>query len=138
MEALDSKRLGKQRVESKQILTALESGKGWIHHPATKMWRGHENALKLYLNVSIEVWVERGYNNTMELEKIDGNIITPDWLGYEKYHASHRSNLLRKEPDFYGQYDWDDNPSDFYCWYDVEKSQWYYQERGKPKRLYID
>jgi hypothetical protein len=48
-QALDYKRLGKQRVEAWQILQALRGEtKGWTNHPATKMWRGHEKALCEY------------------------------------------------------------------------------------------
>lgn len=48
-EVLDKQRLGKQRVEAYQILRALLGiTNGWIHHPATKMWRGYERALAEY------------------------------------------------------------------------------------------
>lgn len=40
----------------------------------------------------------------------------PPWLGDERVHASHRSNLLRKDPVWYGQFDWTDNPTDPYVW----------------------
>ena len=66
---LDYKRLGKQRVEAKQILNALDpdyNGKGWVTHPATQMWAGYEDALKLYANEMITEWKKRGYNNTMQ------------------------------------------------------------------------
>ena len=60
---LDSKRLGKQRVEALQIWNIV-SGKrstgGWINHPATKMWRGYEKALTEYMNLSIILWKGRG------------------------------------------------------------------------------
>lgn len=37
---LDDRRLGKQRVEAKQIIDAIEKGgKGWSRHPATAAWR---------------------------------------------------------------------------------------------------
>ena len=40
-QVLDNKRLGKQRVEAYQILRALcGESKGWVHQPATVMWRG--------------------------------------------------------------------------------------------------
>ena len=51
---LDRKRLGKQRVEGMQILNVLAKPPGytgaWANHPAVKMWRGYENALKQYVN----------------------------------------------------------------------------------------
>ena len=47
--ALDYRRLGKQRVEALQILRAnLGMTKGWVNHPAAKMWKGHEITLCKY------------------------------------------------------------------------------------------
>lgn len=106
-EVLDYRRLGKQRVEAYQILNVLlerTERRGWINHPATKMWRGHENALKLYENMCIEEWIKRGYNNNMKYEIIQGDIVMPPWMGDEKFHLSHRSNLVRKDAVFYRKY----------------------------------
>ena len=125
-ECLDYKRLGKQRVEALQIHNIV-SGKrtygGWINHPIVKMWRGFPNLLAYYHNVMIKEWINRGYKNNMEL--LPENITcscpcvdneTPSWLGNNRLHSSHRSNLLRKDPDFYGQYGWSE-PSDLdYVW----------------------
>ena len=104
---LDYRRLGKQRVESYQILNVLlerTSTKGWRNHPATKMWRGYENALKLYMNLCIDEWVDRGYNNNMKHEVIFGEVKYPPWLGNDRFHASHKSNLVRKFPEHYRKY----------------------------------
>ena len=68
-QCLDYKRLGKQRVEAKQILNALEPDydkKGWKTHPATMRWKGYEDCLKYYANCMITEWKKRGYNNIME------------------------------------------------------------------------
>ena len=96
---LDYRRLGKQRVEAYQVLNILldrtdNPNGGWRNHPITKMWKGYENALKHYLNLCIEEWMERGYNNTMNFEPIEGDIVYPHWLGNESFHSSHRANLL--------------------------------------------
>lgn len=113
---LDWRRLGKQRVEAKQILNALDgTSKGWVNHPATKMWRGYEEALKLYMNVMITEWIDRGYNNSMELSPI-GMVRVPDWFGDEKFHASHRSNLLRKDPGHYSKFGWTELDNHEYVW----------------------
>ncbi|MBS3076607.1 MSMEG_6728 family protein [Candidatus Pacearchaeota archaeon] len=107
LKALDSRRLGKQRVEAFQILNILlerTDKKGWQNHPAVKMWRGYENALKLYFNKSVKLWIARGYKNTMKLEKIEGKIILPKWFGDKNFHDSHKSNLLRKDGDFYFEF----------------------------------
>jgi len=113
---LDRARLGKQRVEANQILNAIKDPhNGWRHHPAVKMWRGYENALCLYRNTMIQEWIRRGYVNNMPLLFFDA-VQNPWWLGLEEFHASHRSNLLRKDPKFYGQYGWLE-PSDLpYFW----------------------
>lgn len=115
---LDYKRLGKQRVEAKQILNVLlnrTTTYGWRNHPATNMWRGYENALKHYHNAIIEEWVRRGYKNNMPLESIDTNISYPPWFGREDFHASHRSNLLRKS-SYYSKYNWTEGPDLPYVW----------------------
>lgn len=111
---LDYRRLGKQRVECKQILNALNGGKGWRNHPAVKMWRDHEEALKHYANLAIETWINRGYRNNMPLYEV-GEIILPPWWG-GKIHATHRANLLRKYPAYYQQFGWEEDPSMEYHW----------------------
>ena len=114
---LDYRRLGKQRVEAFQILNALAGkSKGWVNHPATKMWRGYEAALRFYKDLCIEEWIRRGYKNTMEVEEAYGPILMPRWLGDEKLHASHRSNLLKKDPDYYGKYNWRESNDLPYFW----------------------
>jgi hypothetical protein len=117
-EHLDWRRLGKQRVEAMQILNALKRGEGgWYNHPATKMWRGYEDALGLYMNAMINEWVRRGYNNTMELYCDGGRIIDyPKWLGDEAFHASHRAALLYKAPEWYNEFNWTEEPKLAYIW----------------------
>lgn len=108
VEVLDYRRLGKQRVETFQVLNILlnrTESKGWTNHPVTKMWRGFEEALKLYQNITITEWVKRGYKNNMSFENVNkDNLIFPTWLGDEEFHRSHRSNLLRKNFEYYSQY----------------------------------
>lgn len=117
---LDDKRLGKQRVEAFQILKALrgEYSKtgAWENHPATKMWRGYENALGFYKDLCIEEWMRRGFNNTMELNPLPTRIMYPWWLGDDDFHASHRSNLLRKAPEHYDTFGWSESPDLPYLW----------------------
>ena len=137
---LDYRRLGKQRVEAMLILNVLlgrRKTKGWVNHPATKMWKGYENALKQYHNECIEHWVARGYNNNMEKEVIEGDIVYPHWLGDDKFHSSHRANLLRKDKEFYSTYMWTEDCTDPYCWFDTDKHQWYKQHVGTGVREYI-
>lgn len=122
LQCLDDKRLGKQRVEALQILNALEPGSTsrWRNHPAVRMWRGYTFELSLYHDEAIREWMERGFNNNMgiiyprfclDFEFIPGI----HWLT-EEFCSAHRSNLLRKDPEFYGKYDWTE-PHDLpYIW----------------------
>lgn len=119
VKVLDYRRLGKQRVETFQVLNILldrTPTKGWRNHPVTRMWTGYEEALKLYQNFTIEEWIKRGYKNTMQLEQLDYKRITlPPWFGNKDFHRSHRSNLLRKDYEYYSQYF--DEPADLeYYW----------------------
>lgn len=105
---LDRQRLGKQRVEAWQILNALLGrSDGWVHHPATRAWRGYERALCLYGIAVCEEWIRRGYRDTMRerfaaaVQTLDGPT-TPPWLGDEAFRRSHQSNLIRKFPEHYG------------------------------------
>lgn len=107
-DVLDRQRLGKQRVEAKQILNALRNGGGWSNHPAVRMWRGHEHVLALYGAAMCVVWRQRGYQDSLLPWFIQQAADTPDtgmpaWWGDDALHASHRSNLLRKDPEHYGR-----------------------------------
>jgi hypothetical protein len=109
---LDYRRLGKQRCEALQILNALQGKNGWSHHPAVKMWRGYEIALHLYKDCMIREWIDRGYKNNMELTgpRMLSRAELPWWLGLEELHASHRGRLLFKDPEWYGQFGWSEQP----------------------------
>lgn len=154
---LDRARLGKQRVECSQILSALEGRSvmgeppgeqrsGWASHPAVKMWAGHVPALALYMSCMIMEWQRRGYQNNMtypyHLCRVDGpekgqvwhgltldrrlpnteslpdpaDVVMPPWLGDEELHASHRSRLLMKDPEWYGDLGWAEEPRREYVW----------------------
>jgi hypothetical protein len=105
--ALDYKRLGKQRVEARQIL-ALITGEAkwtaWRHHPAVLMWTGHAEALKYYYNIMIKEWVARGYVNTMKLYELKEIPPMPWFMFCEPVLLSHRATLLRKDYNHYCNY----------------------------------
>jgi hypothetical protein len=113
---LDSPRLGKQRVETLQILRAIElPDYGWANHPAVLMWRGRTPALAAYGLAMARIWQERGFADSTEpqigefapdvvgmpQQELAGAGLLPSWLGDEDLHRSHRSNLIAKDPDFY-------------------------------------
>ena len=113
---LDMKRLGKQRVEVKQILNALRKPHyGWKNHPAVRMWMGYEYALVYYGMEMCVAWRDRGYKDSLLpefremrdqiakelLDRGDALIAYPKWINDYRIHTSHQSNLVRKDPDYY-------------------------------------
>jgi hypothetical protein len=133
---LDNLRLNKQALEGWQILLTLleldpmgnfRNPRGWVNHPATKMWRGHELALYEYIQVMVTEWVSRGYNSTIgdkatkTIEVAYQNQLLPNheidnrpqWLSDpEKIKAiasSHRTALLWKNYSHYSQFGWQED-----------------------------
>lgn len=127
---LDMRRLGKQRVEAWQIYLALtEHSYGWKNHPAVKMWQGYEPALCYYGLVICIEWIQRGYRDTLAVRFQERCLYyehlfndrspfpLPPWLGNEEFHQSHKSNLMRKNPEFYGKFFGSDYPQNLsYFW----------------------
>jgi len=130
---LDAPRLGKQRVETLQILRALElPDYGWANHPAVMMWRGCTPALVAYGLACVEAWTAPGRADStgpliaefapevvgLGEEELLADHLMPAWWGDDAVHRSHRSALLRKDPEFYGPL-FGGEPDDLpYCWPD--------------------
>ena len=101
---LDYKRLGKQRVEAKQIIDTLEhydEKKGWKNHPALLMWKDNINALKYYYNCMVDEWIFRGYKNEMKKYDIKGDVVYPWWFHNKYVQLSHKCSLYRKNTKYY-------------------------------------
>jgi len=122
---LDRQRLGKQRLEVIQILrTLLGHSVGWRHHPAVRMWAGHERALVRYGVAVCQEWRARGYRDAqlVTLWRLEqaylrrSFTVFPPWLGNPTFHASHRSNLLNKNPVWYGRFGWTEPSNLPYVW----------------------
>lgn len=119
---LDNRRLGKQRVEAKQIYDILTGNTGhwknpnaWANHPAVRMWRGHESALADYYDFCILEWKHRGFNNNMNLICNLKILVYPPWYNQDLIN-SHRSNLLRKDYKYYSQFNWNVPDNLPYVW----------------------
>lgn len=109
---LDRQRLGVQRVDNLQIMTALLMGTGFVDHPATLMWRRYEWALMEYQRAICREWVSRGRSDTYlakteaifdRYERLVGDKAWPYWTGSERLHMSHQSALLREDYVYYIQ-----------------------------------
>ena len=122
---LDKSRLGNQVY--REGLTLLNGG--WGNHPASKMWKDYKPALALYCLAGALAMKDRGWYS----EEVTDRWITrfsrmydawggdelfeyPPWLGNMQLHLSHRSNLIRKDPEWYGQFGWKVGPGWDYWW----------------------
>lgn len=122
---LDDKRLFKQAVECKQILLALDVSVGannptgsaaWQNHPAVRMWCGNELALAIYsVHIAAEArqrlryrdkFLEEFLQVVRALRRPGEPARYPIWMRDWSIMTSHRSNLLRKKPDWYSRFGW--------------------------------
>ncbi len=139
-DCLDRARQGKQRLETWDILGIITDFKAtWMwhsekqqaylikryrNHPAVNMWRGREYSLAWYGITMCDAWINNKHVDNMKprfLEALtqmpnDVSQDSPSWLGDEAFHASHRSNLLRKDPVWYGQFGWQEKDNLSYIW----------------------
>lgn len=139
---LDLRRLGKQRVETIQVLRALTvPGYGWRRHPAAAMWAGYEEALVRYGLQICDQWCRQdradtcattlvtdlastvGIASIRTQRELDADGELPPWLGDEDVHRSHRSALVRKDPGHYRRF-FPDVPDDLpYVWPDSDRQR---------------
>ncbi|MDT0213824.1 MSMEG_6728 family protein [Rothia sp. ARF10] len=136
--ALDDRRLGKQRVETFQVLRALTwPTYGWKNHPATRMWRGFVPGLVAYGLACVDEWRARGRADSTrasllefsggqepDWDELHDSGRLPPWVGDEALHLSHRSALVRKDPEHYRPL-FGDVPDDLpYVWPDPTYPRW--------------
>ena len=112
---LDRRRLVKQLLETRQIMAALAgTTKGWVNHPATKMWYGKEDILfdyglqnarelekRLYLFANNLSWLTEFYNSIVEQRATDG---LWDDRELDRVIYTHRGRLYEKDPLYYAQW----------------------------------
>lgn len=130
-EALDDRRLNKQRSDIIQLLKKLDPTADFgdepafpedpaekieepkvgrkEEHPLVKMWRGNEGYLIAnYATAVIIEWMSRGNPDNL-LQKIraymerfpEESFQAPEWLGDEEFHQSHKAYLSRLAPLHY-------------------------------------
>ena len=91
--------------------------KGWVNHPAVKMWRGHEMALYHYVLAMVNEWKSRGFKSTlddkagetMSIAIVKGRAkdeSAPEWISDEEVASTHRLALLVKDYEWYSQFGW--------------------------------
>jgi hypothetical protein len=115
---LDPSRLGNQIY--REGLTLIRGG--WPNHPVSKAWRNYRKLLAQYCLAGLDELEKRGrkypHHKVTFLEYFENEPDNglPGWIGLEQFHASHRSNLLRKDPSWYGKFGWTEPPTLEYWW----------------------
>jgi hypothetical protein len=83
------------------------------------MWKGYEEALGRYGLTMCDVWVEKGFGDTCattivsdlaavgvdrirSYDELEAAGALPSWLTDAELQRSHRSALVRKDPEYYG------------------------------------
>lgn len=150
---LDNKRLGKQRVEARDILVILGNKKpSWMskkqfhfllrrysNHPAVKQWKDSEYFLFMYLVFIVFYWKFKGYKDNclkqaekfvFKETKLFLNNKFPEFVFNQRFITAHRSNLLRKDLIYYRKF--------FHCkkdlsylWYNTETKKFFKTKKGK-------
>lgn len=118
--ALDNKRLNKQLLEVRQIFAAnLGLTKGWVNHPATKMWRHSPEYLFEYATAIAdelrfrEIKWESNYLVITQMlpDRFNELPVYPSWIDdkvlFDKVATSHRANLYLKDPGHYADFEVD-------------------------------
>lgn len=115
-QTLDTIRLNKQINEARNILKALRARRnkdknirvGYMHHPATLMWEGYEDALITYIGECVYESLYRRWGRELEiivkvlpLTYLKNHNLLPPWFGNEEFHKRHRSKLHHKNPKLY-------------------------------------
>lgn len=136
-ECLDYRRLGKQRVEARDILYLTYKVEGidikdefkitdkganflfnrYRNHPAILMWINYKSNLANYGKLMCLEWIKRGYTDNLLniFIKFDNNNLEIPWLT-DEFCITHRSNLIRKNPKHYRKF-WLDIKDDYkYIW----------------------
>lgn len=102
---LDTKRLGKQRVEIKYMLEVMYGMWPYRKHPIIEMWWDYPKYLEQIYYYCVQEWASRGFKNTMP-DKIRYALSDPctkyeppPWL--RDYTPQYQGLLLYKDFEFY-------------------------------------
>ena len=96
---LDKRRLNKQIVECKQIISAASGNStAWANHPVVKMYKNHLEWLQLYTDV-LEYYRDGREDIAIHLSK-QADRGRPSWMT-EALCRSHRHRLLSKDFNYY-------------------------------------
>ena len=124
--ALDKKRLNKQIIECGQILKAIAGeSTAWKNHPATKMYKYHQEWLKLYMHC-LNAYRLNNINAAEHLSNY-ADTMRPEFHTQE-YFDQMKRRLYTKNNEHYKQ--WESLGETDINWYYVD-GIWKFYKNGK-------
>ena len=127
-QALDSRRLNKQIIECRQILSALNGdSKFWRNHPCTLQYKEHIQWLRTYMWF-LEEWREKRSNLIMLIEYNLYCKTNKPLFHTQEYFNQMKRRLYTKDNEYYKQ--WAELGESNVNWYYVD-NEWRYYENGK-------
>ncbi len=85
----------------------------WCRSTAQDLPEGAEDSVPPLMLERIDAFLSR---REEAARRGEDPLFFPSWFGDERYHASHRGNLLRKDPGWYGVLGWTESPDLPYFW----------------------
>ena len=99
---LDKRRLNKQIIEAAQILRAIDGeSRGWLNHPATRMYRSHKLWLQLYRACLMAF--QSGDLEAAEAISRQADAVRPPFVT-DEFCRQHARRLYTKAPELYPQF----------------------------------
>ena len=123
---LDARRLNKQIIECKQIIKAINGEtKAWANHPAVKMYKDHQEWLKLYMGC-LNAYRLNNINAAEHLSNY-ADTMRPQFHT-QKYFDQMKRRLYTKNNNYYSQ--WKYLGESDVNMYHVD-GEWLYYQNGK-------
>ena len=125
-DALDKRRLNKQIIECRQILSVIEGiSKAWANHPCVLMYREHAYWLEIYMRV-LSLY-QKGIEDGAILASYVADEFRPPFH-IEAYFNQMKRRLFTKDNEHYRQ--WSHLGESDVNWYYVD-GEWRYYRGGK-------
>lgn len=100
-ESLDPRRLWKQILESRQIISALNGTSGWSNHPVVLMYRDHSDFLELYKD-TLDLY-RNGFLEQAAYRSEMAELVKPEFIGPYLIDQMKR-RLYTKNSEYYKQW----------------------------------
>ena len=100
-QALDKRRLNKQIIECKQIISAMEGSIAWSNHPVVLEYKAYKDWLKIY-TFALEEYRNGNYDTA---ELVSDAVMAPEFQT-EEFFNNMKKRLYTKDKNHYKQWEY--------------------------------